>query len=347
MAVYIIALLITLALAWIGMHTPSYQRGKKASVIFFSALPLFLLAALRYGIGTDYHGYIRSIETVSRHGVRGNYEPLYGRIVTIILYLKLHPQWLIAICAAIYIYVVFISIFRDSPYPLLSIFLFFGSTYYFIGFNAVRQILGCVFLLYSLKYIESKEFKKFLLCVLIAGGFHYSALLFVVVYFLAGIKFTPAKTFFFTVSFFSIESALIKLIRILIVNTKYAVYLDDFGGSFNPRSIPGMAVQLAVLLLALIEYKPSPRYNACFGAQLIATWVTILGTAIPWSNRIKWIFGIPILWLIPAAVEHIADGRKRSFVVMGIVVCFGIYAYVMIGIFGSQGVVPYVSVFQK
>ena len=345
MTIYVLTFLFTIALAWLGTHMQSYRHGKKLWVIIISALPLFLLSGLRYGIGTDFASYEDIYIQYTSKGQRGKYEPLFYLIGRILSLFKADPQWLFVVCAAIYIFFIFVSIYNNSPYPLLSIFLLFGLTYYFLSFNAVRQGLGCAILLYSLKYVESKNFIKFLFCILAAGGMHYSCLIFVIVYFMSGIRFTVLKTISTLCILIASQGIVTLVINLLFKNTKYAVYLVET--TFNILSLPGMAIQVAILVLAIAAYKPSLMYNACCGAQLFATWVTIMGNAIPLSVRIKWIFGVPAILLIPMAISNIKSASMRAFITIGVVVCFSIYAYITVGLLGSQAVIPYRSIFSK
>lgn len=153
------------------------------------------------------------------------------------------------------------------------------------------------------------------------------------------------KTLFFSICFFVGQGVVLSLAQHLFANTKYAVYFGET--EFNVASLAGMAVQLAILIFAAIEYVPSARYNACFGAQLIATWITIVGNTFSLAIRFRWTFGIPALCLIPMAVKNIKNGNTRALVSIGIVVCFSAYAYIIVGALGAQEVLPYRTIFSR
>ena len=53
MIVYWMGCLASVLVAWLGMNTEKGKQHRQA-VIFFSALPLLLIAALRYDVGMDY-----------------------------------------------------------------------------------------------------------------------------------------------------------------------------------------------------------------------------------------------------------------------------------------------------
>ena len=159
MIIYWITCLSSMILAWVGMHTKSYRYKKKIMLtIIFSSLPLLLLSALRYGIGTDYKEYIAIYRIYTARGMRGTYEPLFYTLGYELSKFNLDGQWLIAICSIIYISLVFFCIFNESPKPVYSIFLLVATTLYMSSFNTMREHVGASIVLLALMFLSKKKY---------------------------------------------------------------------------------------------------------------------------------------------------------------------------------------------
>lgn len=69
-------------------------------------------------------------------------------------------------------------------FPTFIILIYIASIFYVQQANLVRQMIAVAIFLYAFKYIESKSFFPYLLCVLIAVTIHLSAFLLIFVYFI-------------------------------------------------------------------------------------------------------------------------------------------------------------------
>lgn len=71
-------------------------------------------------------------------------------------------------------------IYKYSPNVFLSMFLFIGLMYFCETMNTVRQSLACMIICNSYIYLVENKLKTWIICVLLASMFHFSALLFLV-----------------------------------------------------------------------------------------------------------------------------------------------------------------------
>lgn len=83
---------------------------------------------------------------------------------------------------------VFYYIYRKSYKPWFSVVLYVTFMFYFNGMNLMRFAMACAILLYSNDYIIQRKLKKFLFVLLIASSFHFSTLIYGLVYFLYPMK---------------------------------------------------------------------------------------------------------------------------------------------------------------
>lgn len=347
MLVYITGLLTAIPLGWCAMHTKSYHSGKKCWAVVLSSLSLFLIAALRYDVGTDYmFTYVPYFRSLSWGKNLRGMEPIFKWINQIVLLLGGHYQWVFVISAALFCAFVFVHIFRDSPYPLLSIFLLYGLTYYFISLNATRQMVGCAVLLYSIRFVEEKKWKPFILAVLIATGFHYSCALFAVVYVIGKWTIKPVHALALSVILFACAGPVVRIALMIISSTPYGKYIgSEFDTDEAGRII--LAIQIVILMLAVWQYQDDPKYRMYFNLHTVNTWLAAFAGQIVLVERLRWIFGLPSIILIPLALRNIKGSKLRFLVRIAIIGCFIVYVYIVIGVRNGHEVLPYQTVFGR
>ncbi len=347
MIIYWVACFASVAFAWIGIRKP---RGQETPglVIALSALPLFLIGAFRYDVGKDYlFTYVPYFELVS--SVRGNYdrlEPLYHLINWVVAALGGDYFGVFAISALLFIAFVYVQIFKDSPYPALSIFLLVGMGYYFVSFNAMRQMIGCAILLYSVRYIEEKKLLRFLVCVGIASCFHVSCIVFVVMYWGGKIKIRPVWAFALTAAIILLNQAVTWLLKTIISWTKYSIY---FSSAFDTgeTAIVMMAINAVLLLVGSMCYKEDAKYQIYYNLQLAALWITALSGSIALFLRLLWAFGLPSIIMLPLAVCQLPGEKSRKLAIAAVVLLFFAYATYTVGIQNSNSVLPYHTIISR
>lgn len=305
-----------------------------------ASFPLILIAALRYGVGTDYYSYISIVETY-RMGVDLNYEFLFESICKLITYLNLNSQWLMAILAIIFCVSVFDQIFKDSPYVVLSVFLLLGTTIYFTYLNAVRQFVGCAICFYSIRFVEAKDLKKFLICMFFAVGMHLSCIVFAVTFYVARIKVDVKKI---VVSLLAIRISLPVLVNLMhnvLSGTKYAMYL-----SLNESKITFFfIINLAVFLAAILFLDKNVTKNQIYyNYQFLMIAIALFHDVMPLVSRVMWLFWLPQIILIPLLIRGVKNAHLRMLFIGLVVVLYFIYATYSIMISGSHDVYPYQSI---
>ena len=328
-----------------------YQGKHRWVLIVLAALPLFLVAGLRYGIGTDYFSYV-GLYRGSYGKWNGKMELLYYLLNHFLINVGLGEQWLFIVCSAIYTLAIFTYVYKESPNPIFSIYLFMTMTFYFSFFNTMRQNLACAILLFSIPYVRKKKFIPFLIIVTIAGLIHTSAFAFAFVYLFAYVKLTPKKTVVIAVAFLALRGLAIQQIVNIITDNQflhYETYLEgmDTTAGFSIENILGILVQLAILVVATIGYKKDDeKYRIYYSIQLMALLIIILGNSIPLINRIKWMFSYQSIILLPLAIGNF-EKRSGQLIKLGTGIAFAIYCYVVIAVTHSYNVIPYTSIFSQ
>lgn len=348
MILYWAGCLASVLIASLGMQTEKGKEHREA-VIFFSALPLALIAALRYDVGEDYLStYVAYFESVS-NAFGGNYsrlEILYHLLNVAVAACGGDSAWVFVFSAVIFFSAVYAQVFRDSPNPALSIFLLVGMNYYFVFFNAMRQMIGCGVLLFSIRYIQKKDLLRFLLCVAVAAGFHISCALFAVVYWVGRIRIRPAAAWVMTGLLVLFSGPMTWLMRQIIAMTPYSIYLYSVFDTGETAYVM-LAINAVLLAFASVCYQDERDYQIYFNLQIAALWITILSGKIVLILRLLWMFGLPSIILCPKAVLGIPDKRDRRIAEAAIVLAYFLYTMYTVGIQNSNSVLPYQTVLRR
>ena len=187
MIIYYIIFGLTIILAMIDMYKPiAGKQGEK--VFWFTIILIALFKGLRWDTGTDFPQYYACFENVTwsnfyhfeRYGFGSDLmEPGYTFLNVLsktiiddytifLLWTNLAIMWVYGKTILTYV----------PQYKFSCLALVLISTILF----PVRQTFAVATLLFSLRYIITKNLKKYLFCVLIAFSFHRSAIFLIFMY---------------------------------------------------------------------------------------------------------------------------------------------------------------------
>jgi hypothetical protein len=161
---------------------------KKFHVLLFWPIVfvLFLVAAFRgAGVDHDYDNYLEYYNTV----VQNKYdwvllEPAYY-LISKISYFFLDNSYLVFIIYAFLgLTIKSQAIKETSNFIFLSLLLYFCNYFFLHEMTQIRVGVASGIFLYSIKFIEERNIKKFGLCILFATTFHYTSVIGIPFYFL-------------------------------------------------------------------------------------------------------------------------------------------------------------------
>ena len=167
-----------------------FRKNKKLYVVSICLL-LSLVSGLRHSsIGNDTATYLRTHNAVAEKGLDvmdiSRIEPGY-----ILLYFastkvsKDFNFFLFAVALITNAGVAFLII-KFSKNPLVSLLLFVLFRFYFDEMNIMRQFLSMSIVFYGVEYAKRKKLTKYIMVIILATTFHYSALFALSIYFLLG-----------------------------------------------------------------------------------------------------------------------------------------------------------------
>lgn len=328
-------------------------NGKRASLkmsYILATIPIIINASIRYNVGNDYNGYISNFYAY-KYGTPDWGEPIYAVINKLLIFFDANYQWLFFIFAVIFIIPIFLQIQEDSPIPTLSIYLLFATKYYFAYLNISRQLCACAILFYSIRFIEKKDLKKFIVLCVIASGMHTTSIVFIPMYFLANYRFTVRKAAIITSFLFVLKPSIENLMTYIFQRTKYVTYLGTYydyeGAHYFNLLIQGVIFLMAIMFRNARDNEENKKYNIYINFQLMAIWTMMYSGSLPLIDRMRFYFTLPAINLLAMASNNIQSKLLKRMAILGLVICFGIYVYVGIYLHGEYNTIPYQTIFSK
>lgn len=174
-------LLLLTIIAFFAVLTYTEKFNDKYKLVYNT---LFIILILFAGLAISRGDALAYIEAYNE-GFGPTFEPAINIIGNICKYLNLPIQALFLIFASIAIFIKF-SFFIEVSNKLfyVSLVSYVSAFYVSCEMGAIRFGVGIGFVLYSIKYIEEKNIKKFVLIVFLGFLFHATTLLILPVYYL-------------------------------------------------------------------------------------------------------------------------------------------------------------------
>lgn len=348
MGIYIIVTILSVVINVIIEKLYGFKKHK-ALKMFISILPLTILSAVRYDVGWDYLNiYTMGFYMVGKYKVAWFTEGLF-RLIIKILYLIFGNPISLFILFSILISLFFSLCFSNYgkiKNVYVYIILFVITRYYFCSLNIMRQALAMLIVLYSLKYIANKKFLKYLLCILLAGGFHFTSYIFIPLYFILGKNIKIKKYAFFSTI---IVPILIVISYIFITQTKYVKYFSSMFGNDGTIYYSELLITSILVTFGLFTYKKIKNDNilqCMFNMEFIALILSLLSFALPTGDRIIWLFSTVNLFYIPRLFDLCNKNRTKLFSKILVYLTLILVFFMQSVYTDSYSVLPYQNIWQ-
>lgn len=230
-------------------------KNNKRVLIVSSVVFISLFYGLRIGIGNDY----------------AQYENIYNQI-NISDYTAIEPTFILLsklfynvndgfnVVVAIYTFLTFlfcyIGLKKYNIYNYIPVLLFSTGFVFFVD-NQIRQGLATAFFIYYSRYITSKEFGKYVLCVAISTVFvHFSSAILLLAYFVPRKNISRAAWFVLLVVSFGlmkfdvISTILVKLISFVPYYSE--LYLQRFNAMLVEPTGSGLGILFWIVIAFFI-----------------------------------------------------------------------------------------------
>lgn len=188
----VFAYVVALLFAFFFAFKAEKYKNKKNKVYFYSLafIVIVLFCGLRFFVGNDYSGYYYNFQRISTYNLsffEQRWEPGIYLIIQIFENSKIGYFFFLFTCSVI----TYIFIFKALIYENVlqwGIFFTFTLGLLIMANDQVRQAVSLSIFLFSIKYIEQNNFKKYLKWIIVAALFHYSAIALIPIYFLKNVK---------------------------------------------------------------------------------------------------------------------------------------------------------------
>ena len=331
------------------------HSNSAAKICFFilSALSVYLVMALRYDVGTDYlYTYVPRFYLYQNPETQDTpWEPLFKLLYLCLVKISDDPQIVFVVTSALIVIPLWISVKELSPMPWLSVVLFVFSRHFFMSLNIVRQCVALSFVMCAMLFVEKKHFLEYALFVIVATLIHYSAIIFLPLYFIKNIKIKPIHSILFVGIGSIISKYLINLAEIIITKTNNITTYANYYGTkyesverYDKWMIFSIILVYAIMLIT-VEKKPIGDNEVVlrflFNLQTISMWFGFNLFLVPSGERISWSFDLPIVILIPLLINRITNKSIKILLIVSIVLLFGFIMYLRIFVLNDHEVYPY------
>lgn len=281
MFVYLTATLLTVALAFAYEH-----RKDLRWLLPLAALPLALVAALRWNVGTDFmrtylpeyralehlHGvgrppakekvfvrwakrgtFGKTPERVLKHFCRVVHrsEPGYHALMEVSLRSGIGFQGVIGFCALLTAACVFWAVFRFSRWPSLAAFLYVATGNYFLSLNIMRQYVAIGIGLAALAFVVDRKPWHFMACVAVATLFHYSAVVLLPCCVLGWVELTPKRSLVLVAAALAVSFSVAPIVHKALVGIGADHYARYFSSTLAEDGFEWMFFAINLCFLAM------------------------------------------------------------------------------------------------
>ncbi len=329
---------------------------KAVAILFFllTVAPLFLLSALREGIGTDYYYTYtpRFLEILA--GERTYYEIGFYYFNLLIGVFTSDPQWVFIVTSLIFCVGVFVAFEQEGEDLPFCVLLLLVSGEYFISLNNLRQAIASAVILYAYKYVRRKQWLHFGIIVAVMATLHKSMILFIPIlalFILA--EYVSYEKIFITIAVcaaagFVLLNAAPELLK-TVLPERLQYYIENAMYTEPTIGFPRIVLNVGVLVFLLFSRYRSQGdkrrdLDPFILVQLLAVVICLFDNLIPAAYRVLRILTFWQLLAIPKAVALFKEPDRRVVKVL-LCIVLGAMCFYAIVILGTEEILPYHSIF--
>jgi hypothetical protein len=205
--------------------------------------------------------------------------------------------------------------------------------------NQLRQALAASILMWGVKYIFERNFKKYLLIVLVATLIHQASILLIIPYFMYNKKFSARMVFTYSIVSLIIFAIIGPVVQFLASgNTRYEGYIDNIG-IFELGNLITLAMYAALTIaiaqvsrkeVFALELKNTDKEEAIkkrsfyMKMLLIAVLISFISVKVSSLNRLAPFFMMFAIVAIPYLISKSSSKYLSSFT---LILCLALLVY--------------------
>lgn len=216
-----------------------------------------------------------------------------------------------------------VYIYRNSVDPFISFMLYDGLFYNMFSLTGYRQVISvAIAILWGFEFIKKREFRKFLLLVLIGSLFHKSTLIFLPFYFIAQKKITASYvgvSAVIVLAMILFRNQLFEYVKVLM---GYEQYIGNYG--FAQRNF--VILFIGLTFLAAFQYpkiiKMDKNAGIYYNGLIMSYFMLPFAMVSPTSMRLVYDFAFVLTLLLPLIVQSFSDNNENSILYVCITLLF-------------------------
>ncbi|WP_293943156.1 MULTISPECIES: EpsG family protein [unclassified Sphingobacterium] len=264
MNIYII--IFTILSLFSLIESTNLDRRITLSFYFIFCFGFYILSFVRWEIGTDWKNYYDYFQSVGSIPFEDDvFEWGYSILTRAIAGFTDNYNVFLFAAGLILFSFQSMALKKMSPYPIMS--LLFLWSIQFANVLFVRQWIAIAILMFSVIYIEKRQFIPFILLVVLAAGFHRTSWIFVLAWWVYQMNFSRKRMVLLLLASIGFSVVITKVLEFLsggiggVVQAKIDTYLsDEFNDDTNSEIgllsviIRGFANKFLILFTSFYLY---------------------------------------------------------------------------------------------
>lgn len=183
------------------LYSKSANTSSSNIFLVLSFLSICIPAVIRYDVGPDYSVYLEMFKNYRCHIIDSDAKE-YSLYLINRMFFFLERGYIGVIGVFFTVSLAILYRITNKSHLHYSVFFFMVLPVgYFTFDDQIRQVLAIVIFMYSVRFIERKNLRKYLICIGLATFFHYSAIVLFPIYYLARINFSTRTSIIIIISF--------------------------------------------------------------------------------------------------------------------------------------------------
>ncbi len=344
MEVFLFCLVSVLVCEVFVQLLPVQKKRKRQLFALFIFVLLFLFSALRADcVGGDLSNYIpvfQDVKMMNGVDVFHRWEPGFMLFLKIISYVSIDTRWFLFATSVLIMTLMSFYIYKNSPMLWMSVLLFIVLGYYSNTMNIIRHSIALAITLNSINDIVYRNFKGFVLKILLASLFQITSFVFILAYACSYFKFSYFKyilAIIVSVIVVSMGKAMsLMLVLISIFMSKYDGFTamdSEIGSGYALACFMAFFVWflrcIYLYLCDCVDVVVIRKVNVYFNLQLFGIvfqcfFAPVFGAA----SRIAIFYFCPLIILAPYIISMIRDARFKFLSIVGVIaMVFVFYMY--------------------
>lgn len=362
--IYIVCFLLSMFFA--GLAQNAYKKSKVIGNLF-SAIAILIpsiLAGIRTtDIGIDVDVYVNNNFMWATHHTslfvfvsRVNSDFLYLALNFFVSRFTNNLNIFLFIVQLINTVLVYLYIYsKKDNHSMAMMYAIYLFIFYNSSLNLVRQSLALSTVIFSFKYVDSKQKFKYYLTNFIAILFHSSAIVALPIYYLANMKDSKNNKYFKLIIIIGLmlgvvlyKDILILFINLGILPSKYMAYLGLYARTSLNLNLAASGFCLIWIIIFFLVSKKDETNNSYRNYFMIIGLIFIqLSSFVEFADRVSYYFIIPCYMLGDKSIEYFFVKSKNSsfaakVLLMSLLLFYWYFTFVH---FNTGETIPYVSIF--